>query len=287
MEIELVEDDAKQEKKEAGSSATVVCTPSTRSYDKINELLQGVEIKDVLANDGVEVFQRYVQQSPPLIIIDHDLPKLSSCELLNQIARINSSNKQVTKILMICNEISKDHIVSIMKPVKISKGSLKLGLLISPWNALDFYRQLTNHFPENEKLKSRVDVSLARIRVKERAELIKSKLFLGVEEIGQGLRVELGNDRVISAASDTPDDYTKKIEKALVSCSVEYIQFSLEETTAMLPANVIAMMMLMNGFANKHNKEILFVSIPSGVKSHIEKYGLGELLPLEHDVDLF
>lgn len=287
MDIELVEDAASLASNETDSSATVVCTPSTRSYDKITGLLQGIEIKVVEASDGSEVFQRYVQQSPPLIIIDHDLPKLSSGDLLNQIARINPSNNQVTKVLMICNEITKDHIVSIMRPVKLSKGSIKLGLLISPWNALDFYRQLINHFPGNEKLKSRVDDSLSRIRAIEREELIESKLFLGVEEIGQGLRVELGNDRVISAASDTPDDYAKKIEKALLSCSVEYIQFSLEETTNMLPANVIAMMMLMNGYATKHKKEILFVSIPPTVKDHIEKYGLGELLPLENDVDLF
>jgi len=173
MEIELIEDDAKLENNEIGSSATVVCTPSTQSYDKISELLLRIEIKDVKANDGVEVFQRYVQQSPPLIIIDRDLPKLSSGDLLNQIARTNLSNNQNTKILMICNEISKDHIVSIMKPVKFSKGRIKLGLLVAPWNALDFYRQLTNYFPGNEKLKSSIDVSLARIRTKERAELIE------------------------------------------------------------------------------------------------------------------
>jgi len=287
MEVEVVEDGASPQIKKANSSATVVCTPSSRSYDKISKLLSGIEIRDVELENGAEVFQRYVQQSPPLIIIDHDLPVLSSDELLSQIARINLSNSKVTKILMICNEISKDHIVSIMKPVKLSKGSLKLGLLISPWNALDFYRQLINHFPGNEKLKSRVDGSLSIIRAKERSDLIESKLFLGVEEIGQGLRVNLGNDKVISSASETPDEYAKKIEKALLSCSVEYIQFSLEETTDMLPANVIAMMMLMNGYASKHKKEILFVSIPVDVKKHIENYGLEELLPLENEVDLF
>ncbi len=287
MDIELVEDDADLTIKEAQSSATIVCTPSTQSYEIIGGLLNGIEIKNVQVDNGAEVFQLYVQQSPSLIIIDHDLPKLSSGELLNQIARINPSTNHVTKILMICNEITKEHIVNIMRPVKLSKGSIKLGLLISPWNALDFYRQLINHFPGNEKLKSRVDGSLAKIRAKEREDLIKSKLFLGVEEIGQGLRVELGNDEVISAASETPDDYARKIEKSLLSCSVEYIQFSLKEMTAMMPANVIALMMLMNGFAAKHKKEILFVSIPSDIKNHIEKYDLKEMLPLENDVDLF
>lgn len=108
-----------------------------------------------------------------------------------------------------------------------------------------------------------------------------------MEEAGSGLRVNLGNDKVISATSDTPDEYARKIEKALLSCSVEYIQFSLEETTTMLPTNVIAMMMLLKGYADKHKKEILFISIPPGIKSYIEKFELGEMLPLENDVDLF
>ncbi len=272
---------------EVGADATIVCTRSPEVFEKISAYLKVLRLSVVKVDDGLRILQRYVEYSPALIIIDNEVPKISIDELLSHIVRANASSNKVTRLVVICKDSSKDTIGKIMKPVKASKGSIKPGFLITPWNVLEFYRQLINHFPGNKKLKSRVDDELVRIRGHEIETLTETQLFLSVSEIGQGLRIELGNDRLISAASDSADDYALKIEKALLSCSAEYIQFSLEATTAMIPANVIAMMMLMNGFASKHKKQILFVAIPSQVKSYIEKYGLEEILPLENEVDLF
>lgn len=288
MDIEFVDNDGDDQPEEAlDSEAIVLCSCSTVVDTKITQLLSALELEVVKVNDGVEVFQRYLQKSPQLLIINNKLPKMSCEQLLDQIAKINTSSSDVTKVLVISEDNDRNTIIKIMRPVKLSKGSIKLALMISPWNVSDFYRQLANINHENSALRSKIDAVLSQFRSTEIKTLDETRLFLGVTEIGQGLRIELGNDRVLSATSDTADDYAEKIEKALLATSVEYIQFSLEATTDLLPANVIAMMMLINGFSNKHKKEILFVAIPPEVKNQIKKFGLEEILPLEQDVQLF
>ena len=265
----------------------VVCTSSDPIDTKIITLLEAINLKAMRLADGVEVFQNFIENSPKLIIINNTLRKMSCEQLLDQIATLNVANKTVTKVLVISDDNERDTIIKIMRPVKYSNGAIKLGLMISPWNTPDFYRQITNLEQGNEKLQAKVEIALTQFRNEEIKNLDETRLFLGVTEIGQGLRIELGNDRVLSATSETADDYAEKIERALLATSVEYIQFSLAETADLLPANVVAMMMLINGFSNKHKKEILFVSIPTEVKKQIQKFGLNEVLPLEQDVQLF
>ena len=269
------------------SEAIVLCSCSPAENVKISRFLSALELEVVSVNDGVEVFQRYIQKSPKLLIINNQLPKMSCEQLLHQIAKINSSSTGVTRVLVISNDNDRNTIIKIMGPVKSSKGSIKLALMIAPWNVSDFYRQLANLNPEDIELKSKIDTVLNQFRSSEIKTLDESRLFLGVSEIGQGLRIEIGNDRILSATSNTADEYAAKIEKALLATSIEYIQFSLEATTDLLPVNVVAMMMLINGFSNKHKKEVLFVAIPPEVKRQIKKFSLEEILPLEQEVQLF
>lgn len=287
MDIEVVDLPEELPENDPDSTAVVLCTHSPQVDAKISKLLNALSLHHVKVSNGVEVFQRYIQKSPQLLIINNNLSKMSCEQLLGQIGKINSSTEDVTKVLVISDDNDRNTIIRIMRPVKTSKGSIKLGLMISPWNVPDFYRQLANLNPDNVEFKLKIDKVLEDFRLTEIKSLDETRLFLGVTEIGQGLRIDLGNDRILSESSDTADDYAAKIEKALLATSVEYIQFSLEATTDLLPANVVAMMMLINGFSSKHKKEILFVAIPPEVKSQILKFGLGEILPLEQDVDLF
>ena len=288
MDIELEEsNETSQGDLGSESSTTVICTRSSQVSSKITELMNSLNLPTVKVSDGFEVFQRYIQQVPRFIIVDNKLANMGTHELLNQIGRINTSSNQPARVLVICDDNNRDTILSIMKPVKVSGGRIKLGLLVTPWNVHDFFRQISNLDPHDIDLKSRIDDLSTELRHHEIESLSETRLFLGVSEIGQGLRIELGNDRVLSSTSISSDDYAMKIEKALISTTVEYLQFSLAETTDILPANVVALMMLINGFASKHKKEILFVAIPPEVKKQIESFNLEGILPLEKEVDLF
>lgn len=271
----------------ATNTAAVVYARASKDMARVSKLLEGLGGDVYQALDGVDILKRYVQNDPQLIIIDNHLPKMSSESLLTQIAHMNISDGKKSKVLIICDDNNRDTIIKYMKPVKDSNGTIKLGMLVTPWKIADFYRQIINLNPEDNQIKFKVEDSLAKFRNTEIESLKETRLFLGVSEIGQGLQIELGNDRVLSESSDTADDYVKKIENALLSTSVEYIQFSLGAMIDMLPANVVALMMLINGFAGKHKKEILFSSVPPKVMSQIESFGLMEILPLEHEVDLF
>jgi len=268
-------------------SRPLVCTRSPHIRDRIRRLMAALDSEIISTSDGIDVLQRYIKNHPQLIIIDHDLPKLGSVELLNRLAKINVSKRQQMRVLVICSDNSRDTILKIMKPVKSAKGTLRLSMLVTPWNVPDFYRQIINLYPEDLAIKSRIEKTLTEFRNREIESLNETRLFLGVSETGLGLRVEVGDDKVISSTSVTMDDYAKKIERALLATTVEYIQFSLSSTADQLPANVVALMMLINGFATKHKKEILFVNIPENVKKQIEDFNLTGILPLEKEVQLF
>ncbi len=269
------------------NSAAVIFASSTNGFDRIYELLKTLGLDIVQAGDSVEILKRYVQNDPSLIVIDNHLQGMSSADFLDQIVQMSVFKTRQSKVLVVCDDNNRDTVISIMKPVKASKGTLKLGMLVTPWTVADFYRQIINLHPDDVNIKFQVEQSLASFRNKEIESLNETRLFLGVSEIGQGLKIELGNDRVLSATSDTIDDYVEKIEMALLSTSVEYVQFNLEAMSDMLPSNVVALMMLINGFSSKHKKEILFTGISAKLESLVESYGLTEVLPLEHDVDLF
>ncbi|MFK8066974.1 MAG: hypothetical protein AB8D52_01885 [Gammaproteobacteria bacterium] len=262
-------------------TACIVCVQSKPGLNKINNLVQTIDFNVTEVSDGIELFQQFVKNPPALIVVDNHLPGLNLAQLLKQLSWKNESTGNVSKLLVLYKEEEVYTLAKIMEVVKASNGRIKLGLLICPWKVIDFYRQIINLNTDDKTLKKIIVDAISTLRHEDLKMFEREQLFSDVYEVAGGLRVELGSEQVISTVSIESHEYAKQIEKVLLGSSVDYLEFSLLSTPIVIPANLIALMMLLNGFANKHEKEVLFVEVPFIIITNIKKFALDEILPIE------
>ena len=276
MDIDLCEDTNAETPLSQGTA--IIATKSYSSNALIAELLCELNYETHLTDDGNKLRNEFSKYQAGLFVMDLELPGVSGIDLLNDIGRYNLEYNSLTRVVVISADTSRETISKLLITIKKYRGHLKLGFLARPWKPQDLYRQIRNLYPQESEFQQQIEQATQAHREDDTFVTEESRLVLGVTEIEQGLRVELGCDREISVTSKTVKVYIEQVEKRLLSAPVNYIEFSLSALARVPPQNVIALLMLLSGLSAKWEKKIAFVEIPYGLYRELQNHGLGELI---------
>ncbi|GEM_PF-2385490 len=246
--------------------------------DITGQLLGQIGCSCQYARNGVEAINLFSKGDFDLVVTDLHMPKMNGYQFVEDIAKISKSRKRLTRVLVTSSDSKRTTILSFLSMARRSGNTLHLGYVIKPWSSVQFFHQIRNLFCEFRSLCSKIDREIKGCVDEPPSYVGKNRLFLGVTEREGGVRIEVGSDYQVSVESETITDYLEQLEESMFFSPVDTFVFGVGQLDRRAPQSMVTLLLLIKGFADKHEKKIQFVDLGRDLREEIKKQGLNEVL---------